>query len=378
MVAVHEELARPRVLATLEDLAAGGASGVFEVAGNPSGAVYLDGGRIAYARASWVPGLAALLRARYPVLAVPPPGRDADDITIADLAVQRGCLTRAGLEEILRSIVIDAFLVLTVPLAADSPVTAMSFTSTRTYWTELFPRLRLDSVREEALRRGKRVAQCGLSPTTRVTLRDIAAPATVLTREQWAIACQIGLRGSGDGRGSFTRGSGDRQGSGDLRAGELTSARDLAMLTGRALSETVESLGSLIRAGVCAPVRGGEGVSLPAATPPHSRSSSSSASPVSPPPSVSAPSVSRPPAMSPPASVSPPASATAPAAAAPLPAPVPAERGPASRPASESAPVEPLPTRSSEPRPSARVAGRGRPPTTEILRQVLSGLRKLS
>jgi hypothetical protein len=340
MVAMHEELARPRVLASLEDLAAGEASGVFEVAGNPSGAVYLDGGHIAYARASWVPGLAARLGARYPVLAVPP-GQDVDDITIAGLAVQRGCLARAGLEEILRSIIIDAFLVLTVPLAADSPVTAMSFTSTRTYWTEMFPRLRLDSVRGEALRLGKRIAQYGLSATTRVTLCDLEGPTTVLTREQWAITCQLG----------------------DLRGGDLMSARDLAMRSGGALSETVESLGLLVRAGVCAPVRDGEDGSLPAATP--------SPMPSRAPSFLSSPST------------------------APLPAAVPGEReqvaavpvtgelglasgAPASEPVPEPAPAEPLPVRSPEPGLSGRVAGRGRPPTTEILRQVLSGLRKLS
>ena len=56
-------------MTALEDLVIREASGVLEVTGSPSGAVYLDGGRIAFARASWVPGLAARLGAVSPALA---------------------------------------------------------------------------------------------------------------------------------------------------------------------------------------------------------------------------------------------------------------------------------------------------------------------
>ena len=56
-------------MTAVEDLVAQEASGVLEVTGSPSGAFYLDGGRIAFARASWVPGLAARLRAIRPALA---------------------------------------------------------------------------------------------------------------------------------------------------------------------------------------------------------------------------------------------------------------------------------------------------------------------
>ena len=62
VAAVHEELTRPRVMAVVDDLGAQGASGVLEVKGDPSGAIYLDGGQIAFAGASWVPGLVARLR----------------------------------------------------------------------------------------------------------------------------------------------------------------------------------------------------------------------------------------------------------------------------------------------------------------------------
>lgn len=226
MAAVHEDLTRPQVLAALEDLMTRNASGVFEVAGNPFGAIYLDGGHIVFARASWVPGLAVRLRAICPALAASS-GRDGDDVALAGLAVRRGYLTTTELEEVLRSIVVDVFLVLTVALAADSRVGAIRFTSTRTHWTNTFTRHSLDSVREEALMRGRKMADCDLSPTTGVALRDLAAPVAVLTRQQWLVACQIG---------------------------DQASARDLAIRCGGALSDTVENLANLIRLGVCAPV----------------------------------------------------------------------------------------------------------------------------
>ena len=48
----HGELVRPQVMAAVEDMAARQASGVLAVTGSPSGAFYLDGGRIAFARNS--------------------------------------------------------------------------------------------------------------------------------------------------------------------------------------------------------------------------------------------------------------------------------------------------------------------------------------
>jgi hypothetical protein len=231
VAAVHEELVRPHVMVAIEDLVAQEASGVLEVTGDPSGAFYLDGGRIAFARASWVPDLAARLRAVHPALAglaEPPPGQDADAAAIAGFAVQRGYLTQAGLHELIRSVVVDAFLVLTIPLAMDSPVDAIRFTSTRTYRTEMFPRLGIDLVRAEALRVAKRMAEHGLAPTTALVRCELRAPAAVLTQDQWAVACQIG---------------------------DHATALDLAARRGAALSDTLECLASLTRAGLCAPVR---------------------------------------------------------------------------------------------------------------------------
>ena len=233
-VATPEELGRPQVMTALRDLVTREASGVLDVTGSPSGAIYLDGGRIAFARASWVPGLAARLRAISPALAgfeEVPPGReadDADDAAVAGLALQRGYLTAAGLHELIRSVVVDAFLVLTIPFAMDSPVAAIRFTSTRTHGTEMFPRLGIDLVRAEALRVAERMAEHGLAPTTALVRCELRAPAAVLTQDQWAVACQIG---------------------------DHATALDLAARRGAALSDTLECLAGLIRAGLCAPVR---------------------------------------------------------------------------------------------------------------------------
>ena len=79
-------------MTALDDLVTREASGVLDVTGSPSGAVYLDGGRIAFARASWVPGLAARLRAISPALDGLGETGDADDWTTLPsrrLAVQR-------------------------------------------------------------------------------------------------------------------------------------------------------------------------------------------------------------------------------------------------------------------------------------------------
>src|SRR5215469_8259633 len=184
-------------MAMLDDLVMREASGVLEVMGIPSGVIYLDGGRIAYARASWVPGLAARLRAVAPSLratALPEPTQDADDAESARLAVRHGYLTTARLHELIESVVIEALAVLTVPLAPDAFVAGIRFTPIPTHWTDLFPRLGADVVHEAAARHAERIAACELAPTTAVAPRDLATSCAVLTREQWAVASKIGDR----------------------------------------------------------------------------------------------------------------------------------------------------------------------------------------
>jgi hypothetical protein len=218
-------------MTAVEGLATREASGILKVTGSPAGAIYLDGGRVVFARASWVPGLTARLRGLRPApggLPDLPSGKEADDAAIAGAALERGYLTPAGLHELVRSIVVDAFLVLTIPLAAEYPVADIRFTAMRSRWADMFPRLGVDLVRREALSAAERIADYGLTPTMAVTRCELREPVAVLTREQWTVACQIGSH---------------------------VSARELAARRGAALKDTLECLGSLVTAGLCAPVR---------------------------------------------------------------------------------------------------------------------------
>jgi hypothetical protein len=188
VVAVHDELTRPRVRAVVEDLAAQGATGILEIMGDPSGALYLDGGRIAFAEASWVPGLVDRLRGLRPASAefqALLAGWAADDAAIAALAVQVGYLTAARLQELVQSIVVDAFLVLVIPLPENAHVADIRFTSVRTHASTLFPRLDLPSVRWEAGRRADRMAKYCLAPTMEVPSRHLRHPAAVPVQEHW-------------------------------------------------------------------------------------------------------------------------------------------------------------------------------------------------
>ena len=309
----------------IDDLVTREASGILEVAGNPAGVIYLDGGRIAYARASWVPGLAIRLRAIVPSLTgtgEPRLGEDAADAAVAVLAVRHGYLTTDELHELIGSVTVEAFLVLTIPLAADSPVGAVRFTPTPVYWSDLFPRLGIDVVRGEAVSRAGWMAACGLAPTTAVAPRDLIGPGAVLTPEQWAVACQIGDR---------------------------VSARELAMRRGASLADMVQCLGSLVRAGLCvavAPARRGRYPYGPAPSAPPAPAPQM-------PPRVTQPSAS-------------------------LPAGQP--EGPSAAPTATASPGSPV-TERLQVRlagdPAWRTVRPARPPSVEVLRQVLNALRKL-
>jgi hypothetical protein len=219
-------------MVAVEELQTRGASGVLEVTGIPSGAIYLEGGRITFARATWVPGPAARLRGIQQVpaeLAELLASRGGeDDAAIAAHIAWRGYMTTAGLHELIQSIVIDVLLVLTIPLAMDCPGAAIRFAPTRGYWPEMFPRLDVAPVRAEASRRAQRMAQCGLAPTTAVALHWLRLPAAMLTNEQWAIVRHL----TGP-----------------------ASAQELALRSGTALADTMECLSGLMRAGLCVPVR---------------------------------------------------------------------------------------------------------------------------
>lgn len=201
---------------------------MLEVHGNPAGTIYFDQGQIAFARASWIPDLSArLLGALRPSAESRDLLIDGDrpDRDICTMLVQQKDLTRADLQKILRSVVVDAVIVLTMPADEDSFVSDIRFAPSGPHWASAFSRLRVDSVRMEAASRAERVARQHLARTTPVQLRDLSRPSAVLSRQQWAIACTIG--------------------------GGL-SAQDLAWQCGLALYEAIEYVGDLIRAGMCA------------------------------------------------------------------------------------------------------------------------------
>jgi hypothetical protein len=240
----------PQVTAVLDSLARQRASGVLEIDGNPAGAIYLDSGQITYAQASWVPDLAARFCAsqrppadvRALLLGTGPDGRGADGCGAdgcgadgrgpaggapagRDLgAILLSCASRAELQALLRSVIVDAVLALTVPLSGDAAVSGIRFEAPRSHWASAFARLPLDSVREEAVCRAARLARYPVNRTSTVSLRDLDRDAMVLTREQWAIASRIG---------------------------RTSTVRDLAWRSGLALCDTIECVARLVRAGVC-------------------------------------------------------------------------------------------------------------------------------
>jgi hypothetical protein len=189
-------LTETRVTAALERLAERRVCGILEIDGNPD------------------------------LIAEP----DRPDRDIGTVLVQRKYLSRDHLQAILRSIIVDAALVLMVPVDRDAFVSDVRFAAPGTHWAGAFSSLCVDSVLAEASKMAERVARYNLARTEPVQLRDLGGPAAVLSREQWAVACAI------DG----TR-----------------SVQDLAWQCGLALYDVMERVGGLVQAGVCAPAQVG-------------------------------------------------------------------------------------------------------------------------
>jgi len=228
------------VAAVLESLCWKGASGVLEVDGNPAGAIYLDQGRITFARSSWAPDLTARLCGALrpsPELRNFLRGSDQAESNSGALLVRRGYMSENDLRSILRSAVIDALIVLTMPLAGESSVLDIRFEAPSAHWAAAFLRLPLEAVQPDVTRRAAQMTSTGVAHTAPVALRDLDRPAAVLTRTQWAIASRV------DG---------------------TLSPRDLARQSGLSLYETVTSLGALLRRGLCAPTLEPDAVPRPA------------------------------------------------------------------------------------------------------------------
>jgi hypothetical protein len=178
------------------------------------------------------------------------------------LLIRHRAIGADQLQAIVRSAVVDAVRVFLVPVVGESFVSDIRFQVPGAHWAGSYSRLPVDLVRAEAADRAGRMARQGLAYTAALQLRPVKLASAVLTPRQWAVACEI------DG----TR-----------------SAQDLSWRCGLALYETVECVGELVRAGICAPIpasrpRIARPPSVPAARPPAARSGPPGSVPVALPP----------------------------------------------------------------------------------------------
>lgn len=155
---------------------------------------------------------------------------EAPDSGLADLLLERGIVARATLKALLRSVVIDALVVLTTQLADETFVSGTRFRTPLPHWTAAYLRVPIDSISTAAARKSASLARFELATTCLPHLRDLEAPHAVLKAEHWAMADRI------DG---------------------ATSMRELARQCAIPLYEVVERVGYLIRKGLCA-TRDGE------------------------------------------------------------------------------------------------------------------------
>src|SRR6202012_1637813 len=217
------------VAVALDSLADRRVFGVLEIEGDPAGAIYLNQGQITFARPSWIPDLGARLAAVLRHMATSPDllaGPDRPDRDIGSALVQRNYLSRGELQAILRSVIVDAAIVLTVRGGDDAFVSDIRFAAPGAPWAGAVANLRVGPVPSEALQRAEHMARYHLNRTTEVRLADLARPSAVLSRRQWGIAS------AEDG---------------------IASVQDLAWQCGMALYDTIECVGHLVRAGLCVP-----------------------------------------------------------------------------------------------------------------------------
>lgn len=122
---------------------------MFQIEGSPAGTIYFDRGQITFARASWTPDLSARLLG---VMRPSPESRDLlmggdrPDRDIGTILVQRNYLSRTGLQAILRSVVVDAIIVLTAPSDEDAFISDVRFTAPVAHWAGAYSSLEFGAV----------------------------------------------------------------------------------------------------------------------------------------------------------------------------------------------------------------------------------------
>lgn len=213
----------------LEGVALQNACGALQVEGDPGGVIYLDKGQITYAQSDWTPDLGARLLGTL---------RSADDLrelvtmanqpagNLGELLVERGHVSADQLTTLLHSVIVDAIIALTVPLADEASVAGMRLVAGQAHWAGAFTRLSIGAVRAEAISRAELMATRPVPRGSRLELCDLGGGSAVLTGAQWALAFEMS--------GAF-------------------SAKDLAWAAGFSMYETVSCLGDLVAAGLCAP-----------------------------------------------------------------------------------------------------------------------------
>jgi hypothetical protein len=87
---------------------------------------------------------------------------DRPDRDLGTMLLRGGYLTVGQLQAILRSIVVDAVTVLTVPLAGDSLLAGIRFESARTHWAQSFCRLPVQLAQAEAAGQAERMVSTDL------------------------------------------------------------------------------------------------------------------------------------------------------------------------------------------------------------------------
>jgi hypothetical protein len=179
---------------------------------------------------------------------LPPPGdlrdlllqADQPDGDVGGALIDSGFVTRDELRATLESAVVDALIVLTVPLADEAFVSDIRLKSPRPHWAGSLCRVGVAAARTEAEAVAERMTRYEVPHTAHLELRDLDRPSAVLTPEQWAVAGKIN--------------------------GALTTW-DLAWQCGLALRDTFEAVGELALAGMCAPAPAAE-AELPPGSPP--------------------------------------------------------------------------------------------------------------
>jgi hypothetical protein len=209
------------------------ASGALEISGEPGATVFLSGGYLTYAESPGVPDLRSRLissrrlsGARWSQVSESARAHGS----IGGLLVSSAVIADSELRDLLWSITLDALTAVALPLSAAPALTAgpplaeVRFWPRRSHLIGSHLRLDLVSVWATAGQMAERLARRQTPADARPMLTDSQRPWAVVNSEQWALAWGF------DGRATI---------------------KDLAWRSGFALSDTMEWVDDLIRAGLC-------------------------------------------------------------------------------------------------------------------------------